>query len=234
MYASKLRVPLARRKYFTRTYNTRRFVIFFQHMSFIYLLDLCAVSVCAITATLEARRRELDWFGVVVIAVIAGIGGGTLRDILLGRLPVYWIHDPVYVVVGAIAATFAFFLGRHLRLPKNFFLIPDAIGLALFTVIGTSIAIQLATPWLIAALMGVITGVFGGIIRDILCNEIPLIFRTDIYATASLAGAFLLILFDRLGVNHDLAILLSMFCIIIVRLVAIRFHIHLPHLRKDI
>jgi len=203
-------------------------------MSFIYLLDLCAVAVCAITATLEARRRELDWFGVVVIAVIAGIGGGTLRDILLGRLPVYWIHDPVYVVVGATAATFAFFFGRYLRLPLNFFLIPDAIGLALFTVIGTSVAITLGTPWLVAALMGVITGVFGGVIRDILCNEIPLIFRTDIYATASFAGALLLIVLDSYRVNHNIAILLSMTCIIIIRLVAIRWHISLPRLRNDI
>jgi uncharacterized membrane protein YeiH len=202
-------------------------------MSFIYLLDLCAVAVCAITATLEARRRELDWFGVVVIAVIAGIGGGTLRDILLGRLPVYWIHDPIYVVVGMSAATIAFFLGRRLRLPKNFFLIPDAIGLALFTVIGTSIAMKLGTPWLIAALMGVITGVFGGVIRDILCNEIPLIFRTDIYATASLIGALLLIVLDSYRINHNLAIVLSMTTIIIIRLVAIRWHIHLPRLRAD-
>ncbi len=202
-------------------------------MKFIYLLDLSAVAVCAITATLEARRRELDWFGVVVIAVIAGIGGGTLRDILLGRLPVYWIHDPIYVVVGATAATFAFFLGRHLRLPKNFFLIPDAVGLALFTVIGTSIAIQLGTPWLIAALMGVITGVFGGVIRDILCNEIPLIFRTDIYATASLAGASILIALDSYSVDHNLAIWLSMVCIIVIRLAAIHWHIHLPRLRAD-
>lgn len=202
-------------------------------MKFIYLLDLSAVAVCAITATLEARRRELDWFGVVVIAVIAGIGGGTLRDILLGRLPVYWIHDPIYVVVGATAATFAFFLGRHLRLPKNFFLIPDAIGLALFTVIGTSVSIKLGTPWLISALMGVITGVFGGVIRDILCNEIPLIFRTDIYATASLAGALLLITLDSYSVNHNIAIVLSMVCIILIRLVAIRWHIHLPRLRAN-
>ncbi len=203
-------------------------------MSFIYLLDLCAVAVCAITATLEARRRELDWFGVVVIAIIAGIGGGTLRDILLGRLPVYWIHDPIYVVVGMSAATLAFFLGRHVRLPKNFFLIPDAIGLALFTVIGTSVAMKLDTPWLIAALMGVITGVFGGVIRDILCNEIPLIFRTDIYATASLAGALLLIVLDNHNVSHNLAILLAMSSIVVIRLIAIRWHIHLPRLRADI
>lgn len=203
-------------------------------MTLIYLLDLCAVAVCAVTATLEARRRELDLFGVIVIAVIAGIGGGTLRDILLGRLPVYWIHDPIYVVVGMVAGTLTFFLGRHLKLPKNFFLIPDAIGLALFTVIGTSIALKLNTTWLIAGLMGVITGVFGGVIRDILCNEIPLIFRTDIYATASLAGSMLLIVLDHFSINHNLALLFSMTCIVAVRLAAIRWHIHLPRLRSDI
>ncbi|HEX5338026.1 MAG TPA: trimeric intracellular cation channel family protein [Gallionella sp.] len=202
-------------------------------MNLIYFLDLCAVAVCAITATLEARRRELDLFGVIVIAIISGIGGGTVRDILLGRLPVYWIHDPVYVVVGMVAGTLTFFLGRHLRLPKNFFLIPDAVGLALFTVIGTSVALKLDAPWLIASLMGVITGVFGGVIRDILCNEIPLIFRTDIYATASLAGALLLVAFDYFDVSREPAILLSMACIIAIRLAAIRWHIHLPRLRAD-
>ncbi len=199
-------------------------------MSLIYLLDLCAVSVCAVTATLEARRSELDLFGVTVIAVIAGIGGGTVRDVLLGRLPVYWVHDATYVVVGLAAGVLAFFFARHLRLPKNFFLIPDALGLALFTVIGTSIALDLDTPWLIAALMGVITAVFGGVIRDILCNEVPLIFRTDIYATASLAGALLLIGLDALGVAHDAAVLLAMLGTVAIRLAAIRWHIHLPRL----
>ena len=202
-------------------------------MSLIYLLDLCAVAVCAITATLEARRRELDLFGVVVIAIISGIGGGTVRDLLLGRLPVYWVNDPLYVVVGMAAGTFTFFLGRRLPLPKNFFLVPDAIGLALFTVIGASVALQLHTPWLIAALMGVITGVFGCVIRDILCNEVPLIFRTDIYATAALAGALLLIALQHLGAGRNLAIVVAMVCTVAIRLAAIRWHIQLPRLRAD-
>jgi uncharacterized membrane protein YeiH len=200
-------------------------------MSLIYLLDLCAVAVCAITATLEAHRRELDMFGVAVIAVIAGIGGGTVRDILLGRLPVYWVHDPVYVVVGIAAAICTFYLGRKVALPKNFFLLPDAIGLALFTVIGTSIAMSLQVHWFIAALMGVITGVFGGVIRDILCNEVPLIFRTDIYATASLIGALLFIALDNLGMAHNAAMIFAMIVTVLIRLAAIRWHIHLPRLR---
>ncbi|NTV95528.1 MAG: trimeric intracellular cation channel family protein [Thiobacillus sp.] len=202
-------------------------------MSLIYVLDLCAVSICAITATLEARRSELDLFGVAVIAVIAGIGGGTVRDLLLGRLPVYWVHDATYVAVGLGAGVLTFFLARRLRLPKNFFLIPDALGMALFTVIGTSIALQAGAPWLIAALMGMVTAVFGGVIRDILCNEVPLVLRTDIYATASLAGASLLIGLDALGVGHDLAVLSAMLGTVAIRLAAIRWHIHLPRLRDE-
>jgi uncharacterized membrane protein YeiH len=202
-------------------------------MSLIYILDLCAVSVCAVTATLEARRSELDLFGVAVIAVIAGIGGGTVRDLLLGRLPVYWVHDATYVAVGLAAGVLTFFFARRLRLPKNFFLIPDALGMALFTVIGTSVALNLGTPWLIAALMGMITAVFGGVIRDILCNEVPLIFRTDIYATASLAGASMLIGLDALGVAHDSAVMLAMLGTVAIRLAAIRWHIHLPRLRDE-
>lgn len=200
-------------------------------MSLIYILDLCAVAVCAITATLEAHRRELDLFGVAVISIIAGIGGGTVRDILLGRLPVYWVHDPIYVAVGLTAAVFTFFLGRKLPIPRNFFLLPDAIGLALFTVIGTSVAMALHVHWLIAALMGVITGVFGGVIRDILCNEVPLIFRTDIYATASLIGALLFITLDNLGMAHNPALIAAMIATVAIRLAAIRWHIHLPRLR---
>ncbi len=201
-------------------------------MSLIYLLDLCAVAVCAITATLEAQRRELDLFGVTVIAVIAGIGGGTLRDILLGRLPVYWINDPIYVVVGITAAMLTFFIRRKINIPRNFFLLPDAVGLALFTVIGTSIAMNMQVNWFIAALMGVVTGVFGGVIRDILCNEVPLIFRTDIYATAALAGALLLITLDSLGMDHHLAVIVAMGTIILGRLAAIRWHIHLPRFHR--
>ncbi len=200
-------------------------------MSLIYLLDLCAVGVCAITATLEAHRRDLDLFGVVVIAVISGIGGGTVRDVLLGRLPVNWVHDPVYIVVGMVAAVITFFLGRKLPIPKNFFLLPDAIGLALFTVIGTSVAMGLHVHWLIAAVMGMITGVFGGVIRDILCNEVPLIFRTDIYATASLVGALLLISLDGIGIAHNQALIAAIIVTVIIRLAAIRWHIHLPRMR---
>lgn len=200
--------------------------------SLITVLDLCAVSVCAVTTTLEAQRRELDLFGVTVIAVISGIGGGTVRDILLGRLPVYWVHEPVYIVVGMMAAILTFFFASKLTLPRNFFLLPDAIGLALFTAIGTHVAMSLHVPWFVAAIMGVITGVCGGVIRDILCNEVPLVFRTDIYATAALIGAFVLIALDGLGMGQQWALLTAMIVTVTIRLAAIRWHIHLPRFNR--
>ena len=143
----------------------------------------------------------------------------------------YWIHDPLYVAVGITAAMLTFGLMHKINIPRNFFLLPDAIGLALFTVIGTSIAMSLHAHWFIAALMGVITGVFGGVIRDILCNEVPLVLRTDIYATASLLGALLLVGLDGLGLAHNVALILAMLVIIAIRLSAIRWHIHLPRFR---
>jgi uncharacterized membrane protein YeiH len=198
----------------------------------ITVLDLCAVAVCAVTTTLEAQRRELDLFGVTVIAVISGIGGGTVRDILLGRLPVYWVHEPIYIIVGMMAAILTFFFASKLTLPKNFFLLPDAIGLALFTATGTHVAMSLHVPWFVAAIMGVITGVCGGVIRDILCNEVPLVFRTDIYATAALIGAFVLIALDGLGMTQQWALLTAMIVTITIRLSAIRWHIHLPRFNR--
>jgi uncharacterized membrane protein YeiH len=200
-------------------------------MNLFYWMDICAVAVCAITATLEAGRKEMDLFGVLVVGLVAGVGGGTVRDLLLGRLPVFWVGDETYLVSALSAATLTFFIARRMRLPVNFFLIPDAVGMALFTVIGSGIALQLGFSWLISALMGVVTAVCGGIVRDVLCNEIPLIFRSEIYATASLAGALLMIALARAGLSHHAASVIAMLSIVAVRLAAIRWRIQLPRLR---
>lgn len=203
-------------------------------MNLFYLMDICAVAVCAVTATLESGRKEMDLFGVLVVGLVSGVGGGTVRDLLLGRLPVFWVADETYVASALGAGAVTFFIARRMRLPANFFLIPDAVGMALFTVIGTGIALQLGFSWLIAALMGVVTAVSGGIIRDVLCNEIPLIFRTEIYATASLAGALLMIGLSRGGVPHYVASIASMLLIVAIRLSAIRWHIQLPKLETKV
>ncbi|MBS4095757.1 MAG: trimeric intracellular cation channel family protein [Sulfuricella sp.] len=200
-------------------------------MNLFYWMDICAVAVCAITATLEAGRKEMDLFGVLVVGLVSGVGGGTVRDLLLGRLPVFWVGDETYLVSALGTGTLAFFIARRMRLPANFFLVPDALGMALFTVIGCDIALQLGFSWLIAALMGVVTAVCGGIIRDVLCNEVPLIFRTEIYATASLAGALLMIALTRGGLSHTTASVIAMLAIVAVRLAAIRWRIQLPRIK---
>jgi uncharacterized membrane protein YeiH len=203
-----------------------------QPVNLFYAIDIAAVGVCAVTATLEAGRREMDLFGVLVVGLVAGIGGGTVRDVLLGRLPVFWVYDPLYVVVALGAATFTFFASRRVNLPRNFFLLPDAVGLALFTVIGVTVALKLGTSWIIAALMGVITAVSGGIIRDILCNEIPLVFRSELYATASLAGGLLMMLLLHSGLPRREVSLIAMAAIFVIRVAAIRWRIHLPRFRS--
>jgi Predicted membrane protein len=200
-------------------------------MNLYYIIDICAVAVCAVTATLEAGRREMDLFGVLVVGLVAGIGGGTVRDVLLGRLPVFWVYDPLYVMVATGAAALTFFAARRMTLPRNFFLLPDAVGLALFTVIGATVALKLGTSWVIAAMMGVITAVSGGIIRDILCNEIPLVFRSELYATASLAGGLLMIGLLEMGLPRGQVSMVTMAFIFTIRVAAIRWRIHLPRFK---
>jgi uncharacterized membrane protein YeiH len=193
----------------------------------IYAIGLLGVAVFAVTGVLEAGRKQIDMFGVVVIALVAALGGGTLRDLLLDR-PVFWVADETYIVAAMGAGVLTFAAARLRRLPANLFLIPDAIGLALFTVLGTQIALDLQVNWFVATLMGVITGVFGGIVRDVLCNEVPLVFSGELYATAAWSGALLLTLLLHLGVAAPAAGFAAMGMIFLARLAGIYWHITLP------
>lgn len=192
-----------------------------------YAFGLLGVAVFAITGVLEAGRKSIDLFGVVVIAMAAALGGGTLRDLLLDR-PVFWVTDEIYIVSAMGAGILTFAAARMVRLPANLFLIPDALGLALFTVLGTQIALDLNVNWFVATLMGVVTGVFGGIVRDVLCNEVPLVFTGELYATAAWSGALLLVLFQHLEIGGALATLAPMVLIFLARLAGIHWHITLP------
>jgi uncharacterized membrane protein YeiH len=194
----------------------------------IYILDLFGVAVFAISGALVAGRKQMDLFGVVVLAVVTGIGGGTLRDMLLGLTPVFWIYDPAYIWVAALTALATVYLSRHMRLSRRVLLNADAFGLALFCVIGAEKALGVDAPPLIAVLMGVLTGVFGGIIRDVLSREVPLIFTRDIYATAALLGSSVFVALSYLEAPRTLAILLAMACALALRLAAIRYHMALP------
>ncbi len=155
----------------------------------IYYLDLFGVVVFAITGSLAAGRKQLDLLGVVVLAIVTALGGGTIRDLLLGATPVFWIRDINYILFSAGTAVFVFVVSQTRALDSASIRIPDAFGLAIFTVIGANIALEHNVSWVIAVIMGMMTGVAGGVLRDVLAGEIPLILRTEIYATASMCGA---------------------------------------------
>lgn len=193
-----------------------------------YWIGLVAVAVNALTGVIEAGRKQMDLIGVVMVGCATALGGGTVRDVLLDRT-VFWINDQTYLIVALVATLATFVVVRGLRLPPRLFLIPDAIGLALFTVAGTQIALQLNAPWLVASLLGVITGVVGGVLRDVLCNDVPLIFvRGELYASAAWAGALALIGLQALGLSGVAAAWVAMALILALRLAAMAFRITLP------
>lgn len=194
-----------------------------------YLIDLAGVAVFAISGVLAAGRKGLDLLGVAVIAVVTAIGGGTLRDVLLDRHPIFWIANPTYlwVILAATVVTLGYV--RLWIASRRALLIADALGLAFFTIGGVEIAQQAGHTDLIAVLMGTITGVAGGVIRDVLLGEIPLIFRPGrLYATAAIVGAALYVLLAGHGVAREAAALAGMGVIAALRLGAIYWRLELP------
>ncbi len=193
----------------------------------IYLLDMFGVAVFAVSGALTAGRRGMDLFGVTVVAVVTAVGGGTLRDVLLDR-PVFWISDPTYLLAILSAAAAILVYTRFFRPPDGSLLVADAFGLSLFTVTGAQTAELLGVPAPIVVVMGVMTGAAGGAMRDVLCAEVPLVLRKEIYATASIAGAVLFVVLTRLEVPATFAVPVSMALIFALRLAAIRYDLHAP------
>jgi uncharacterized membrane protein YeiH len=197
-----------------------------------YVLDLLGVGVFAISGVLAAGRKSLDLLGVAVIAVVTAIGGGTLRDVLLDRHPIFWIADPAYlwVILAATVVTLGYV--RLWIASRRALLIADALGLAFFTIGGVDIARQTGHPDSIALLMGTITGVAGGVLRDVLLGEIPIIFRPGrLYATAAIVGAGLYLLLAGHGVMMEAAALAGMGATAGLRLAAIFWRLELPVVR---
>ena len=195
----------------------------------IYFLDLFGVGVFAMTGALAAGRKRMDVFGVIVVAVVTALGGGTLRDVILAHGPVLWVSDPGYVLVACAAGFLTFAGGRIARSSHSVLLVLDAIGLAVFTVIGCQKAVeaQVASE-VIVVIMGVMTGVAGGILRDILCGEIPLVLRKEVYATASFLGALVFVGLWRIGIRGAENVAIAGAVVLAVRLSAIRWRLSLP------
>jgi uncharacterized membrane protein YeiH len=195
--------------------------------SLIYGLGLAASVVCAVTGVLVARDKGVDLFGALMAGIATSLGGGTVRDLLIGR-KVFWIADETYLWITVLAAGITFFITRIRHLPEKLFLIPDAVGLALFAIVGTQVALDWNMPWLTASLLGVVTAVFGGLLRDVMINEVPLVFSSELYATAAWMGAMTLITLDTLGVESTLAAWIGILACFVVRLIAIRWKVTLP------
>jgi uncharacterized membrane protein YeiH len=171
-------------------------------MSLLFVLNLLGAAVFAVSGVLAAGRKSLDLLGVMVVAIVTAIGGGTLRDLLLDRHPIFWFHETEHLLVIVAASLLTLVYLRFRRPPDRSLLIADALGLALFTIGGTQVAVAAELPGVIAIIMGVITGVAGGVVRDILTAEIPLILRRGhLYATASITGATLYLLLASAGVR---------------------------------
>lgn len=199
-----------------------------------YILEVLGTGFFAISGALAANdKAEPDWFGASFIGFITAIGGGSLRDILLGSYPLVWIHDINFVyaiIVGVILASVFFKILIKLR--KTFFLF-DTVGIAMFTIVGTEKAVSLGVHPVIAAIMGMFSAVMGGVIRDVLTNEIPIIFKKEVYATACLAGAIIYLALDYFGCERNLNFFLAALLIIGIRILAVKKKLSLPKFIKE-
>lgn len=194
----------------------------------LYILDLTGVAVFALSGVLAARDRGLDVLGVIVVAAITAIGGGTLRDLLLDRHPIFWITDITYLLVIIGTALLAIAYVRIRPPPGVSLLVADAFGLALFALLGAQYAEAAQSPALIVVLMGTMTGVTGGVLRDVITARVPLILQREIYATAAIAGVTAYLVMQALGVPQPVAFAGGMIVVVVLRLISIRWNLHLP------
>ena len=199
-------------------------------LSFMEVLDFIGTFAFAISGIRLASAKRFDLFGAYVVGVVTAIGGGTLRDLMLGVTPI-WMTNPMYLICSGIALLWVILFEKRLVRQEVTFFIFDTIGLALFTVVGVEKALALGFPLWVAVIMGTITGAAGGVFRDVFINEIPLIFRKEIYALACIIGGLFYGLFDWLGVDLVLTQCLSGFSVFLVRILAVKFHLGLPILK---
>lgn len=197
----------------------------------IYILDMFGTAVFAASGVLLAGRLRMDPFGVVVLACVTAIGGGTIRDMALGATPVFWITDTSYLWMIFITCFITMLaIRRPQRMPWYFLPVADAIGLAVFVAIGVEKALRFGASPMVAVIMGVITGCGGGVIRDVLAREIPMVLRTEIYATACILGGIIHTTGLHFNVDPTVATLAGIITTLTIRLAAIRWHLSLPAL----
>ncbi|MBZ1391661.1 MULTISPECIES: trimeric intracellular cation channel family protein [Psychrobacter] len=197
----------------------------------LYLLDMVGIIACAIAGTLLAQHKGFDIAGCILVSMVNAIGGGTLRDMALDRHPLFWMTDLNYVIVITVTSLILQIFFHLYHKIDNALKLFDAIGLAAFSVIGFKVALTQGMSPLIAIMMGVWTAIIGGMLRDIICNEIPLVLQREIYITASIAGSVTYLCLQYVGVSAGINEFIMLFVIFAVRMLALRFDWHLPSIR---
>ena len=194
----------------------------------VILLTYLAVAASAISGALEARKHDMDLVGATTVAFVTAFGGGTMRDLLLGRTPIFWLVDQWLSIATFGIAVFTFYILD--RVSDRLLVIPDALGLGFFSILGATYAMQMDLSLLIISLMGVVTGVFGGILRDVLCNKIPSVFQrnTELYATCAFIGIWVFIIMVKMHMDISIASWAGTLVIFALRLFAVRFKLTLP------
>lgn len=195
--------------------------------TFVQILDFIGTFAFAISGIRLASAKRFDWFGAYVVGFVTAIGGGTIRDVLLDVTP-GWMTDPIYLICTGLALGWVILFGKHLIHLHNTFFIFDSVGLALFTVVGVGKSIALGYPFWVAIIMGSITGAAGGVIRDVFINEIPLIFRKEIYAMACVVGGAVYWLCDLVGLHAYACQLVGGTAVFVTRILAVKYNICLP------
>ena len=201
-------------------------------MEIITLIDILGTIAFAISGVLTAMNKRMDAFGILIIALITSIGGGTLRDMLIGKTPVTWMQDQVFPTVIFVTAVFAVLFRSKLKYFRRSLFLFDTIGIGLYTITGVQVSLAFGLDPLICVILGTISACFGGVLRDILCNEIPIIFHKEIYATACIVGAVAYLVLHRFEVSQTLAMIIAGSVIITIRILAVVFKWKLPRLYK--
>ena len=208
-------------------YENPEFVRTLQH-----IIEFVGTFAFAVSGIRHAAAKHFDWFGGFVCGIAVAIGGGTIRDVCLGVTP-FWMTSALYIVCTFVAQGVVIVFSRSLKRLDNAWFVFDALGLALFTIAGLQKTLALGHPFWVAIAMGCITGSAGGIIRDVLLNNVPVIFRKEIYAMAGVAGGLLYWLLFRLGVDVSITVAATFLTICLIRLLAVKYHISLPKLRGE-
>jgi len=203
-------------------------------MEFIYVLDILGTFAFAVSGALVASDKKFDLFGVVIIAFVTAVGGGMLRDLLIDAHPINWIGDLNYMYTIFLAVIFTFlFKSKIAHLSKTMFLF-DTVGLSVFTLLGLEKGLSFNLNPIIALMMGMISAVFGGVLRDVLTNKIPLIFEKEIYASACLVGGISYLLLTYFNMTENVIFVFSASIIVIIRVIAVKFKLQLPKIKDDL